>query len=322
MKIPLDGKHGKGKFFIIDDEDYEKVKQHKKWYLCNHGYPHTRVYEPVNTTLRLSRFIMNVYDDRVIDHINHDVLDNRKSNLRVCTMKENMMNKSKNRTSLYKGIKRQKTNWSARINFNKKSYHLGCFATAEEAARAYDKAALSFYGEYAHLNFPDFDYSNYIPMSTSQAKKKHRNIKVRFKKLVPHAIVPTRAKSGDAGFDCFAAYKSGLLPGQSGLVRTGIAIQLPSGYTAMVCPRSGLALNRNVTVLNGPGIIDEGYTSEVGIILINHDPFNTFKYDVGDRIAQIVIVKYEIPEFIEVAELDDTERGGNGFGSTGVSSRN
>ena len=108
-----------------------------------------------------------------------------------------------------------------------------------------------------------------------------------------------------------------IAPGARALVKTGLAMALPEGYEAQVRPRSGLALKRGITVLNTPGTIDEGYRGEVGVILFNSGS-EPFKVSVGDKIAQMVVAPVTRAEIAEVAELDGTERGAGGFGSTGV----
>lgn len=106
-------------------------------------------------------------------------------------------------------------------------------------------------------------------------------------------------------------------PGGRCLIPTGLHIQLPLEYEAMVRPRSGLALKYGVTVLNTPGCIDSGYTGDVGVIIINHgiEPFYIYQ---GDRIAQLIVSKVENVEWDLVETLDETERGGGGFGSTKI----
>lgn len=101
------------------------------------------------------------------------------------------------------------------------------------------------------------------------------------------------------------------------LIKTGLFMALPQGYEAQVRPRSGLAYKKGVTVLNAPGTIDADYRGEVGVILVNLSK-EDFTIEHGDRIAQMVIAKYERAEWIEVKELSETERGTGGFGSTGV----
>lgn len=108
-----------------------------------------------------------------------------------------------------------------------------------------------------------------------------------------------------------------ILPGGSALIPTGLYIALPDGYEAQVRPRSGLALKYSVTVLNTPGTIDASYRGEIGIILINHGR-TSFKVEHGDRIAQLVIAKYEQVNWQEVKSLEETERGEGGFGHSGI----
>jgi len=140
---------------------------------------------------------------------------------------------------------------------------------------------------------------------------------VLVKKLSESAKMPFYACIGDAGMDLSANENHVIKPGESALVKTGIAIAVGTGYEAQVRPRSGLAYKNQVTVLNTPGTIDSGYRGEVGVILINHGK-SDFEVRAGDRIAQIVINKVESAEIVEVDDLDDTERGTGGFGSTGV----
>lgn len=140
---------------------------------------------------------------------------------------------------------------------------------------------------------------------------------VAFKKLVPEAQLPSYAHKGDAGMDLRSAVDVEVAPGARALVKTGLAMALPEGYEAQVRPRSGLALKQGITVLNTPGTIDEGYRGEVGVILFNSGDA-PFKVSVGDKIAQMVIAPVTRAEVAEVLELDGTERGAGGFGSTGV----
>jgi len=100
-------------------------------------------------------------------------------------------------------------------------------------------------------------------------------------------------------------------------VPTGIAIAIPPGYAGFVQPRSGLALRHGVTCLNTPGLVDAGYRDEIRVLLVNLDPGEPFKVSRGDRIAQLVIQRFETVEWDEVADLDDSDRGHAGWGSTG-----
>lgn len=140
---------------------------------------------------------------------------------------------------------------------------------------------------------------------------------VRFKKVHPDAVLPAYAHQGDAGMDVRSVDDVEIAPGSRALVHTGLVMMLPQGYEAQVRPRSGLALRHGVTVLNTPGTIDEGYRGEVGVILANFGDA-AFAVKKGDRVAQIVVAPVTRAEVAEAAEIDGTERGGGGFGSTGV----
>ena len=135
-------------------------------------------------------------------------------------------------------------------------------------------------------------------------------------KLSPDAQLPRQARAGDAGLDLFSAEAVALQPGEVRLVRTGIAIELPPNTEAQVRPRSGLALKHQVTVLNTPGTIDEGYRGEIGVILINHGR-EAFDIAIGAKIAQLVVKPTLHVAVEEVDSLSSTERGTGGFGSTG-----
>ena len=129
---------------------------------------------------------------------------------------------------------------------------------------------------------------------------------------------PTYAHPGDAGAD-LASAESVVIKAAGGraLVATGMRIAIPEGYAGFVLPRSGLALKHGVTCLNTPGLIDSGYRGEVKVLLVNTDPTEDFKVEIGDRIAQLVIQQVEQAAFESVDELDDHVRGDGGFGSTG-----
>jgi dUTP pyrophosphatase len=129
--------------------------------------------------------------------------------------------------------------------------------------------------------------------------------------------MPKYAKSGDAGADLISTIDIEISPEERQLIPTGLSIAIPNGYVGLVHPRSGLALNHGISIVNTPGTIDAGYRGEVKVILINHDKWKSFKIAKGDRIAQLVIQKVEQVEFIETDTLDDTDRGSKGFGSTG-----
>lgn len=142
-------------------------------------------------------------------------------------------------------------------------------------------------------------------------------IPVRFRKLVPEAIVPTYAHPGDAGADLYALEDTWVAPHSTVAVRTGIAVEIPEGWEIQIRPRSGWALKRPEYLLpNSPGTIDSGYRDEVKVLIRNTSVSALFVAR-GDRIAQAVLSRvYEIA-WIEVEELEESVRGLGGFGSSG-----
>lgn len=142
-------------------------------------------------------------------------------------------------------------------------------------------------------------------------------MQLKVKLIEKNAMLPRYAHPGDAGLDLFSVERKTILPGESALIRTGIIIQLPPNTEAQVRPRSGLALNHQVTVLNTPGTIDHGYRGEVRVILINHGKI-PFEVEQGMKIAQMVIQPVLTVEVTQVDQLSETRRGEGGFGSTGV----
>lgn len=132
--------------------------------------------------------------------------------------------------------------------------------------------------------------------------------------------LPTYQTISSAGMDLRANLAEPIVvkPLERVLVKTGLFIELPHGVEAQVRPRSGLALKKGITVLNSPGTIDSDYRGEIGVILINLSQ-EDFIIEDGERIAQMVIAKYEQPNLVEVNQLSETERGKGGFGSTGIS---
>ncbi|HEY4266453.1 MAG TPA: dUTP diphosphatase [Micropepsaceae bacterium] len=131
--------------------------------------------------------------------------------------------------------------------------------------------------------------------------------------------LPSYATAGSAGLDLFAAVAREfvLMPGRYAAIPTGIAIALPDGFEAQLRPRSGLALRHGITVLNAPGTIDSDYRGEVTAILINHG-VEPFAIPRGMKIAQLVIAAHERIEWSETTMLESTQRGTDGFGSTGL----
>lgn len=144
-------------------------------------------------------------------------------------------------------------------------------------------------------------------------------LSVEILRLDPDLPLPSYAHVGDAGADLVARHDAVLEPaGGRALVPTGVAVALPHGTAGFVQPRSGLALRHGITCLNTPGLIDSGYRDELKVLLVNLDPTEAFQVRRGDRIAQLVIQRVERADFVVVTVLDDTDRGGSGFGSTGV----
>ncbi len=129
--------------------------------------------------------------------------------------------------------------------------------------------------------------------------------------------LPAYAHPGDAGADLLTTVDVTLAPGERALVPTGIAMALPQGYVALVHPRSGLAARHGLSIVNTPGTIDAGYRGEIKVLLINHDPRDSIELRRGDRVAQLVIQRYEQAHFSEVTELPESSRGDGGYGSTG-----
>jgi dUTP pyrophosphatase len=142
-------------------------------------------------------------------------------------------------------------------------------------------------------------------------------VQVLITRLDPSVPLPSYAKGGDAGADIATRVDVTLQPGERALVPTGISIALPDGYVALVHPRSGLAIEHGVTMVNAPGTVDAGYRGELQCIMINHDLKDPITFRKGDRIAQLVIQKVERAEFVEVKDLPGSGRGVGGFGSTG-----
>ena len=134
-----------------------------------------------------------------------------------------------------------------------------------------------------------------------------------------HQPLPQYATPQSAGLDLRANLTESIVlkPLERCLVPTGLFIALPEGYEAQVRPRSGLALKKGITVLNAPGTIDADYRGEVGVLLVNLSQ-EEFVVNDGERVAQMVIARHETADLVEVAELDETERGAGGYGHTGV----
>lgn len=137
--------------------------------------------------------------------------------------------------------------------------------------------------------------------------------------LIVASSTPAVAHPGDAGADLPASEACVILPGERRTVATGVSIALPRGFVAFIVPRSGLAARHGITIVNSPGTIDAGYRGEILVTLVNTDLVQPFSIAVGDRIAQMVILPFVSANFVPVNHLPGSERGTDGFGSTGVS---
>ena len=142
-------------------------------------------------------------------------------------------------------------------------------------------------------------------------------MKIKIQKINSEAIIPHYVHKGDAGMDLYSVEDAVLLAGERKLIGTGLKFVIPMGFELQVRPKSGLAANFGVTVLNTPGTVDCGYRGEVKGILFNSSK-NDYQAKKGEKIAQAVIAKVEDAEIEEVKELSETTRGDGGFGSTGL----
>jgi dUTP pyrophosphatase len=136
-------------------------------------------------------------------------------------------------------------------------------------------------------------------------------------KLKDEAILPTRAHAGDAGLDLYACEAAHIGPGERWSVGTGVGVEIPEGHAGLVLPRSGLARDHGIALVNAPGLIDSGYRGELRVLLLNTDPAETFRVAPGDRIAQLVLTPIATPEPVEAEALEQSARGQGGFGSSG-----
>ncbi len=140
---------------------------------------------------------------------------------------------------------------------------------------------------------------------------------IRFKKLDSKAKVPTYGSQSAAGADLYALEGAEILPGQTVLIHTGIALEIPEGYAGLIYARSGLATKQGLAPANKVGVIDADYRGEIMVSLHNHSA-EARKIDGGERIAQLVVTPFLRVDFDEVSDLSDTDRGAGGFGSTGT----
>jgi len=131
-------------------------------------------------------------------------------------------------------------------------------------------------------------------------------------------VIPSRAFAGDAGLDLAACERVELRPGERALVGTGLAVAIPNGYAGFVQPRSGLAARHGISIVNTPGLVDAGYRGELKVALLNTDIRDSFVVEPGMRIAQLVVLPIPGVQPVEVDELPASDRGADGFGSSGA----
>jgi dUTP pyrophosphatase len=136
-------------------------------------------------------------------------------------------------------------------------------------------------------------------------------------KLKDEAVLPTRAHEGDAGLDLYSCEAAHIGPGERWSVGTGVGVEIPDGHAGLILPRSGLARDHGISLVNSPGLIDSGYRGELGVLLLNNDPAETFRVEQGDRIAQLVLVPIALATPVEAVVLADSSRATGGFGSSG-----
>ena len=144
-----------------------------------------------------------------------------------------------------------------------------------------------------------------------------RGVDLPVAKLKDDALLPTRAHTEDAGLDLYACETAHIGPGERWGVGTGVAVEIPEGHAGLVLPRSGLARDHGIALVNSPGLIDSGYRGELRVLLLNTDPAETFRVEAGDRIAQLVLVPIALATPVKTAALADSARSGDGFGSSG-----
>lgn len=144
------------------------------------------------------------------------------------------------------------------------------------------------------------------------------DVTLLLRRLDPSLPLPSYAHDGDAGLDLFSAEDRTLAPFERALIGTGIAVAIPAGHAGFIQPRSGLAIERGLSFVNTPGLIDSHYRGEIKLIAVNLDPAQSLTITHGQKIAQLVIQRVEHARLAEVDDLGDTTRGEHGFGSTGV----
>lgn len=142
-------------------------------------------------------------------------------------------------------------------------------------------------------------------------------VEVLVHRIDPGVPLPAYAHPGDAGADLVTTVDVTLAPGERAVIPTGLSLALPAGYVGLVHPRSGLAAQFGVSIVNAPGTVDAGYRGEVKVLLVNLDLSRPVSLSRGDRIAQLVLQRFELGRFVEVEVLPGSQRGRGGYGSTG-----
>ena len=154
-------------------------------------------------------------------------------------------------------------------------------------------------------------------IESNSTHQQHEDLVVSVRQTDPDLPLPAYAHPGDAGADLVSRVDATIGPGERVLVPTGVAIALPDGFVALIHPRSGLAARHGLSIVNTPGTVDAGYRGEIKVLLINHDRTESVVVKRGDRIAQLVIQRFERARFVAVEDLPDSVRGTGGYGSTG-----
>ena len=136
-------------------------------------------------------------------------------------------------------------------------------------------------------------------------------------RLNEEAQLPSRAHEGDAGLDLYSCESAHIGPGERWSIGTGVGVEIPEGHAGLVLPRSGLARDHGIALVNAPGLIDSGYRGELRALLLNTDPAETFRVEPGDRIAQLLLTPIATADVVETQALSESVRGEGGFGSSG-----
>lgn len=157
---------------------------------------------------------------------------------------------------------------------------------------------------------------NILKQLTEDKKNEPQIPEMKVKRMNPLATVPTFGSDGAAGMDLYSLNDMEIKPQTSEIIHTGVAVEIPQGYVGLVFGRSGLGIKKNIRPSNCVGVIDCDYRGEI-MVSLHNDSDTAYKVKFGDRIAQMVLTPYLHTNIIEVDELDSTERGANGFGSTG-----